>query len=1173
MCCRQFALYPRFFRWNKQNELSLHLDLKKTMAAQQVLIDKIERFARKFYVNRLLQGVLIGAALWMVFYLVLNALEYFSWFSSKVRFVLLLVFILGSLGVLVFYFLIPLVNLLRFRKLMSVEQASLLIGRFFPDIQDKLLNTIQLTNELDNDASNELLVATIEQRTEQLSPIRFSDAVDLRGNLKYLWVFLGLLLLFLALVIFLPRFAVQPTQRILNYEEHFDKPLPFAVELSDQALETTQGSDVNFSLKVTGSHIPDAFYVKSSLGQQALTRQSVNEFSYVFKNVYHDLSFQVVGGEYVSQPIPITVHPNPVLLSYQCHVNYPAYIHRPSESFEGKTRLLVPQGSVLSFRFALRDADSAFVVLDSVVQPLNMKDGQADFTMTASSSTAIDFFCRNAWSDKFDPLKFMVDVLPDAYPDIRVESFDEALSTQVYYSGLIADDYGFTRLTFNCHIKQPTERSIVIPLAFDRTQARTSFFHHFDMDSLGVLPGQSMEVYFEVWDNDGFHGPKSKRSETFSYYKPSKAALDSVAQQTEDDIMDRMEQRSDEASKLKDDIERMLEELASKKELDWSDKEKIKDLLQKQSEIEEEWNKLQEEQQKLSDFMKDNDIANEELMKKQERINELFNELIPDELKQMMEEIEKLLEDMPRDKMQEMLQNLKQDNMKMQDLLDRNLSLLEQLRMEKDLSDLMEKLNDLGEQLENQENDSTSAEAAKESFDDMMKTLDSLMKKNETLADPFSIQRDEELKESIDKDLEDAAKEEQAQSQQGDEGQQGDESQEGQQGQQEQQNQEGGDNQEGESGEDGDQQQSPGQSPQKNQQKQNASQKKQSAGKKMQQMANSMMMQMNSGGDEQLAEDAHLVRILLENVVRSSHQQEALMKSIGRMRTDDPSITEKIIRQKEISDNFDMVKDSLKAMGMRQPMIKNYIFDELDVIDVQTENALHHLNDLYFSTAVANQQMALQSMNNLSLMLAESLDQMESSMDGAGMSSSKPKKGQKGQSMKNMQDLQKQLGEQLKQMQQQMNQPNGKPSQSMSEELARMAAEQQMIREGMQQMLDEMKKSGQVGDDGLNQIMKDMEKLEEDIVNKRITNQTLERNRQILSRMLQSEKAQQKRDQDEKRKSNEFKGSKFDRSIDDVIFEQSLKKNQEFLKQNPIQYQPYYKTKINEYYLKKNQAQ
>ena len=180
----------------------------------------------------------------------------------------------------------------------------------------------------------------------------------------------------------------------------------------------------------------------------------------------------------------------------------------------------------------------------------------------------------------------------------------------------------------------------------------------------------------------------------------------------------------------------------------------------------------------------------------------------------------------------------------------------------------------------------------------------------------------------------------------------------------------------------------------------------------MKQMAMSMMMAMMTADDEQLAEDAHLVRILLENVVRSSHQQEDLMRSIGSMRTDDPSITDKIVRQKELSDNFVLVKDSLRAMALRQPMIQNFIFDELEIIDTQLNVALKYLNDLHFSIAVGNQQVALQSMNNLALMLAESMENMENSMSGAGMSSGskKPKPGQQGKNMQQMKDLQQQLG-------------------------------------------------------------------------------------------------------------------------------------------------------------------
>ncbi len=1115
------------------------------MSASNKLIEKIEGFTRKYYLNRLIQGVLVGAVLWIVFYLLINGLEYFSWFPPKGRFVLLLFLLAGSAFVLVYHFLIPLINLIRFRKKMSVEQASLMIGKFFPEIKDKLLNTIQLSNQMEaykgkvgpstlrqaqgsgTSDDNALLAATIEQRSARLSPIRFSDAVDLRGNLKYLGVFFGSLLILIALMVFLPSFAVQPTQRIVNYEQHFEKPLPYQVEIEQGDIETTQGKEVKFNIRVTGDRIPDAFYVKSELGQQLMTKGSANDFTYTFKNLYNDLTFNVIGGEYTSRPLHITVHPNPTLLSYRCELHYPAYIHRTNETMDAKTRLIVPQGTKLTFSFTTRDTEQMSVTRDSLTTDLTAQDDVFEYQFVAGQTTKFEVQVQNTWNQSIEPLPFSVDVIPDAYPDIRVESFDEQLSTDVYFSGLVTDDYGFSKLTFNCIVKEPIEKNIVKTVPLDLKQTRTSFFYQFNMDELGIMPGQNMEVYFTVWDNDGFHGPKSKRSETFTYYKPSETALDSIADQQSEDIMERLQEKSQEADKLQEEIEKMLQDLIQKKDLDWSDKEKMKDLLEKQQKIQDEWNKLQEEQKNLEDFMKEHDLGNEELIKKQEQINKLFDEVIPEELKKMMEQIDKLLEEMPREQMQQMMQEIKKNNQSMQELLDRNLALLEQLKMEKDLNDLANKLDKLGEELQQQEsdkqktgeeNDQKTAEEAKEEFDKMMDELDELLKKNQDLQQPFDMQKDEEMQENIDQDLQNAMQNEQS----------------------------------------GEQQQS--------------QQNKQNAGQKMQQMANQMMMQMQMQGMEQMAEDAHLIRILLENVVHASHEQENLMAEIGSMRSDDPSLVEKIIHQKEVADNFIMVRDSLRSMAMRQPMIQNYVFDELHTIENQTENAMKQLNDLKLSQAVRHQQTAMMSMNNLALMLAESLENMENSMQSMGMpmSCSRPKPGQGQQSMQKMQQMQQQLSEQLKQMQQQMEKPGQQMPNSMSEEFARMAAEQEMLRQGMQQMLNDMKENGQIGDDGLNEIIKDMEKLEEELVNKKINHQMIERSQRIESRMLESQKAQEKREQEEKRKSNEYKGSHFDRQIDEIRYKEMLKKNQEFLKTNPIEYAPYYKEKINEYYLKRN---
>ena len=232
--------------------------------SNSALILKIERFIRKFYLNRLIQGALIGLILMIALFLIINGIEYFSWLPQKGRLVLLLLFVLGTLFVAIFYFAIPVINLIRFRKKMSDEKAAIIIGKFFPEISDKLLNTLQLSNELSQNSDNQLLIATIEQRTENLKPINFSDAVNLKENYKYLKYFgIAFVILSIALI-FIPDFSKKPAQRIINYSQEYVKPLPFEVQLSATEIEVSQGKDAEFHIHVTGERIPDAFYIKNT---------------------------------------------------------------------------------------------------------------------------------------------------------------------------------------------------------------------------------------------------------------------------------------------------------------------------------------------------------------------------------------------------------------------------------------------------------------------------------------------------------------------------------------------------------------------------------------------------------------------------------------------------------------------------------------------------------------------------------------------------------------------------------------------------------------------------------------------------------------------------------------------------------------------------------------------
>ncbi len=1093
----------------------------------RILLNKIESFIKKFYLNKLIQGALIGSVMLILFFLIFNGIEYFSWLSGKIRLILFITLISIFSLVSIFYFIIPITNLIRFRKKMSDKEAAVLIGKFFPEIKDKLLNTLQLTDSINGNSDNELLLATIEQRTKNLQTFNFSDAVNLKENYKYLKIFGISFAILIALIIFFPDFSQKPVERIINYDKSYEKPLPFQVSLQAKEIEVTQGDDFEFKIQVTGEKIPEKFYVNTSVGTRMMTKLSINEFSYVFNNIYQSENFQVTGGEYVSPEIKIIVNPSPTLLHYETELNFPKYINRKKETLSGKTRILVPQGTEVKFIFHTKDVETMSVLHDSINHDLKSEGNDFIYNFKALQNSKFYVNISNKWSESDNPIPFTIEVIPDAYPEIQVQAFNENFSKQTYYSGLIADDYGFTKLIYHFEVENKPNQSFVKRININKKEIRNSFYYSIDLDTITIYPGDEIKSYFEVWDNDGINGSKSRRSELFHISIPTRETLDSIADSTEENIISRLEDKTNNLEELRKDIEEIIKDLMSKKELDWTDKEKIKELIEKQKEIQEEWEKVQEEQKDLQEFMKENELTSEDLLKKQEEINKLFEEVIPEEMKKLMEEIEKMLGEMPREKMQQMMQDLKKSNKELQEMMDRNLSLLEQLKVEKDLNELIDKMNDLSDKLQNanvNNNDSLSAKDAENQFNKLSKELDSIMEKNKGLQEPFNISKDEKMENEINQDLEEAGEME-------------------------------------ENGND-----------------EGASQKKNDAGKKMKQMAEQLSMDMMMAGMEQLGEDAHLIRILLENVVRSSHEEEKLMNEVGRMKKDDPSLSEKISRQKEIVDNFIIVEDSLRKMAMRQPKVKNFIFTELQLINQQLGLAMKEMNEAALTSAASRQQRAMMSMNNLALMLSESLNDMNESMMEASGSCSKPKNSKKPskgkQSMKNMKDLQEQLGKQLeqlrKEMQQQQQQKDGKPQQSMSEEFARMAAEQEMLREGMQKMLEEMKKDGLTGDDGINEIIKDMEKLEEDLVNKKISSQTIKRNRDILSRMLKAQNAQEEREKEEKRKSEEFKGSYEKRDINELEYQENLKKQQEFLKMNSIEYQPFYRTKINDYFFKKN---
>ena len=162
----------------------------------QILIEKLDAFIRKYYKNRLLKGVIYSLGLLLASFIIITTLEYFVQFSITGRTVLFYLFLVSACYLLINFVAIPLSKLYKFGKVINHDQAAEIIGNHFEEVNDKLINVLQLEHKALKD-SNELLLASIDQKSLELKPVPFSRAIDLSENKQYLkYLIIPLILIF-----------------------------------------------------------------------------------------------------------------------------------------------------------------------------------------------------------------------------------------------------------------------------------------------------------------------------------------------------------------------------------------------------------------------------------------------------------------------------------------------------------------------------------------------------------------------------------------------------------------------------------------------------------------------------------------------------------------------------------------------------------------------------------------------------------------------------------------------------------------------------------------------------------------------------------------------------------------------------------------------------------------
>ena len=1113
------------------------------MDGENILISKLNEFTRKYYKNKIIRGALISLGILISLYLVEILLEYFSYFPALTRIILVFFYLTVSLACLGFFILYPLSKYLKITKTMTREEAAFIIGEHFSEIGDKLLNTLQLIEQKDSTPETiDLLIASIEQRIKAIRPVPFTKIIDLKKNVKYLKYTVPPLVILLLLLLIAPSIVSDPTRRLIQYTRKFTPPALFRIIILNKDLKTMQQEDFNLRVEIRGNVIPEEIFVKTGSSTFPMKRESRTNYYYIFKALQTDTRFLLIADDKETEEYRISVYPNPIILNFEVRLDYPAYTSKQTEMLNNIGDIIVPEGTQITWNVYTRDVSAVKFRMPSEVINLEKQSTNVfAYSKKFLESVKYSIFQENEFAGKSDSLSYAIAIVKDAFPEISLkETIDTGNTGKLFFQGTIKDDYGFTKLLFVLTKKQQDDSVIKMTrkeeIAIDRKSSSQVYFYSLDLSSIEINPGEKYSYYFEIWDNDGIHGPKSARTVPMNFEIPSLEKLAESTDRNAENIQKELDQSLKESKDMGKAIDEINRRMVDQNDVSWKEKRKLEEIIKSNEKIIKQVEDFKANNERNIRTEKQYLETSERIMEKQKQLNDLANQLLTDEMKKTIEEMRNLLNKMDKSKLSELLPKMKQMSSELENELDRNLQLFKQLEFERKLEHNANELKKLSEEQKNLANKTSEKrekdgqlmqkqQDIKQKFDTIQKAIDGLQKQSGELENPPDLKSTEDARESIENQLKN------------------------------------------------------NEELMKSGKMKDASKSQRETAEDMKNFAQKLENLQEDAEDEAQEDDEGAIKLLLEKVNKLSFQQEDLIYSAMNINRNDPKYIQLIDEQKQIKDKFKTIEDSLTRIARREIMMKSIIMKEISSVNDNLSFSEKALVDRVLQTVTARQQYAMTNMNNLALLLDEALRQMKEQSDNKKMSGGqkacrKPGKPGGKKTVNSMRQMQQEMNSRLERLKQSLNKSNNGRNQTRNEEnatskeIAKMVAEQEAIRQALQEYENAVKEQG-INDKGnINSALEDMEKNEKDMLNRKIGQETFNRQQKIITRMLESEKAEEKREQEEKRESTEAKNQLLSNPPANFEYKKNTGSGKDLINFTPAPVNFYYRNKASEYILK-----
>ncbi|MBD3218395.1 MAG: hypothetical protein GF310_08980 [candidate division Zixibacteria bacterium] len=989
----------------------------------------------------------------------------------------------------------------------SNEELALLVEKRYPDLKNRMIAALQLERKLLNNRENyspALIEQCIQQAEDLSNKIEFRKSYKSNNISKGFKYFGTTLILTFAFWLFSPAIFNSSMDVFSNPLKEIPKVLTYDLQVSPQNVDILKFDNLDIDAFVFGSRLPEDARIHWKFADEwrsaDIERQDkidnipeiasdsfavasdTSLFKYEFKEIRHNLQYYVEAGDRISDVYNVKVVDKPRINNIKLTYFYPKYTGlAPVVLDENDGTIQALKGTRVKIEAELNKpvVDGRIVYEDDATEDLKIDGNRLEKTLNVRESGSYHLeVTDNIGHSNPDPIEYKIYMVEDRFPSVEIVKpgnnidLDDFLAFDL--AATLSDDYGFSRLVlhYNVHLSPMEVESDSIEFKFDKSKADQLIEFYWDLSNKGLYPGSFVDYYFEVWDNDNISGPKSAVSRTYTARHPTIEEMFVDIEEAREDMISEMVEAFRQEMELQERAKELREDLQFQDETEWETQKDIEKMHQDQQKMMDNLEKMAEQFDKLNQEAKENDLLTLEMIQKLNELQKLFEEVATDEMKEAMKKLQKAMEDMDKNELERAMKDFEMSTDEMIQNIDRAISQLKRFQIEQKMQAMIAMAEEI---LKNQDSVNEKAEQSDKSELPKLKS-----REDQNESDTKNLKKEaSDLREMLAENKLD-------------------------------QEPNAGEFCEAVENTDADQDMDEMSESMQNQQKQQAMQSGQTASAKIEDMLSKMKNAQSKFNNQMSAEMAQKMRNAIDDLLYLSDEQEALYNEIMPLSPRSQMLPEYAQKQQDLRSEAQRLRGELKEIAKQSVFIQNALDQFMKGVCNSMENSISSLSEKNGRAAANHQSEGIYSLNQSAQTLIESLNsqsQCNSSCSNNQSMFQKMNKMSKGQKKIN------------KQTQSMCNNPSQKPGKPSQDALRRLAAQQQNLRQGISEMVDEFGDRKDVAG-RLDKMAEEMKKVIEALESGDVGSPTLDRQKRIYSRMLDFQLSLERRDYSEKRRAD-----------------------------------------------------